>query len=93
MTKAEIQEICKKYNVVYKLENKNSYRNDTLWLNDLYIGEVEYFNNEYSVYDLVHCKIIDTKELLKELLVDKILSFKKFKELKRIQKMKRDFDD
>jgi hypothetical protein len=93
MTKAEIQEICKQYNVTFLPENKSNYRFDTLWLNNVWIGDVEYFNDDYSVYDYVHNKFINTKELLHELLADKLLMFKKFNEMKRLQKMKRDFND
>jgi hypothetical protein len=93
MTREEIQEICKQYNVMYLLENESNYRCDTLWLNDTWIGDVDYFNDDYSVYDYVHNRFINTKKLLHELLADKLLMFKKFNEMKRLQKMKRDFND
>lgn len=93
MTRAEIQEICKQYNVTFLPKNKSNYRCDTLWLNDTWIGDVEYFNDDYSVYDYVHNKFVNTKDLLHKLLSDKVLMFKKFYEMKRIQKMKRDFND
>ena len=93
MTRAEIQEICKQYNVTFCPKNKTNYRCDTLWLNNDWIGDVEYFNDDYSVYDYVHCKMINTKDLLHKLLADKLLMFKKFNEMKRLQKMKRDFND
>ena len=92
MTKAEIQEICKQYNVVYLQENESAYRCDTLWLNNTWIGDIDYFNNEYSVYDYANSRFISTKNLLHKLLADKVMMFKKFYEMKRIQKMGVDFD-
>ena len=93
MTREEIQEICKQYNVTFCPKNKTNYRCDTLWLNNDWIGDVDYFNDDYSVYDYVHNEFVNTKELLHKLLAYKLLMFKKFNEMKRLQKMKRDFND
>ena len=96
MKKKEIFEICEQLGITY--QDQAGGLNESLFYKDFYVGSIDKFGNEYSIYmshvpkEIDEGGLLETKDKIIKALNYKIKSIKEYESLMREVEMEKDFE-
>ena len=96
MKKKEIFEICEQFGITY--QDQAGGLNESLFYKDFYVGSIDKFGNEYSIYmshvpkEIDEGGLLETKDKIIKALNYKIKSIKEYESLMREVEMEKDFE-
>ena len=96
MKKKEIFEICEQLGITY--QDQAGGLNESLFYKDFYVGSIDKFGNNFSIYmshvpkEIDESGLLETKDKIIKALNYKIKSIKEYESLMREVEMEKDFD-
>lgn len=96
MRKKEIFDICDQLGITYQAQGGGL--NESLFYKDFYVGSIDKFGNNYSIYmshvpkEIDESGLLETKDKIIAALNFKIMSVKEYETLRRQVEMEKDFD-
>lgn len=96
MRKKEIFDICDQLGITYQAQSDGL--NESLFYKDFYVGSIDKFGNNYSIYmshapkEIDESDLLETKDKIIAALNFKIKSVKEYETLRRQVEMEKDFD-
>lgn len=96
MKKKEIFEICEQLGITY--QDQVGGLNESLFYKDFYVGSIDKFGNNFSIYmshvpkEIDESGLLETKDKIIKALNYKIKSVKEYESLMRELEMEKDFD-
>ena len=96
MKKKDILNICDQLGITYQAQADGL--NESLFYKDFYVGSIDKFGNNFSIYmshvpkEIDESGLLETKDKIIKALNYKIKSIKEYESLKREVEMEKDFD-